>query len=98
MSMATRKELIEAVRMRYEQASRTEKARILDEFTAVAGYHRKHAIRALKADAKEGKQERQRSRLYSEAVLQALVILWEARHLRAPAKLGLEPHAHERSQ
>ena len=76
--MATRKELIEAVRMRYERASRTEKAKILDEFTAVAGYHRKHAIRALKADAKEGKQERQRSRVYNEAVLQALVTLWEA--------------------
>ena len=73
--MATRKELIEAVRIRYERASHTEKGRILDEFTAVAGYHRKHAIRVLKPEVKERTQERRRSRLYDEAVLQALVIL-----------------------
>lgn len=76
--MATRKELIEAVRARYERASRAEKGTILDEFTAVAGYHRKHAIRALKSDVKQETQAPQRSRLYNEAVLQALVILWEA--------------------
>ena len=78
ISMGSRKELIEAVRTRYEHANRAEKARILDEFTAVAGYHRKHAIRALNAEGRQGKPERQRSRFYDEAVCQALVILWEA--------------------
>lgn len=78
MSMATRKELIEAVRTRCEGANCSEKAKILDEFTAVAGYHRKHAIRTLRADVEDGKPPRQRNRLYDEAVLQALVILWEA--------------------
>ena len=76
--MATRKELVEAVRTRYEHANRAEKARILDEFTAVAGYHRKHAIRALNARVRQGKPERQRNCLYDEAVCQALAILWEA--------------------
>lgn len=76
--MATRKELIEAVHKRYETASRTEKARILDEFTAVTGYHRKHAIRALTESVHVQCGERPRGRIYDEAVLQALVVLWEA--------------------
>ena len=76
--MTTRKELVEAVRTRYESANRIEKGKILDEFAALAGYHRKHAIRALKADVKERSDERQRTRVYSEAVIQALVVLWEA--------------------
>ena len=86
--MATRKELIEAVRTRYEQANRAEKARILDEFTAVAGYHRKHAIRALNTAVRHGKPERQRSRFYDEAVCQALVILWEAGRCVAPRSMA----------
>ncbi len=32
---------------RYRGATRTERLRILDEFAAVTGYHRKHAIRLL---------------------------------------------------
>ena len=76
--MATRKELIEAVHKRYQGASRTEKAKILDEFTAVTGYHRKHAIRALAEGSNKQRPEQPRGRLYDEAVLQALVILWEA--------------------
>jgi hypothetical protein len=47
--MATRRELIAAVRARYAGAPRTERAKILDELIAVAGYHRKHAIRVLGA-------------------------------------------------
>ena len=36
-----------AIRDRYRRASRKEKKRILDEFTQVAGYHRKSAIPLL---------------------------------------------------
>ena len=46
--METRAELIAAVGSRYRASSREEKARILDEFVAVSGYHRKHAIRLLR--------------------------------------------------
>jgi hypothetical protein len=49
LSLATRRELIEAVRGRYREAGRDEKRRILDEFVKVSGYHRKHAIRLLTA-------------------------------------------------
>ena len=45
--MATCKELIEAVGARYREAPASERTRILDELPALAGYHRKHAIRLL---------------------------------------------------
>ena len=49
--MATRKELVQALRQRYRSAAYGDKGRILDEFVAVSGYHRKHAIRLLRAQA-----------------------------------------------
>ena len=75
--MATRKELIEALRARYSGAPSAEKTKILDEFIALTGYHRKHAIRVLREEART-KEARARSRLYDEAVRQALTVLWEA--------------------
>jgi hypothetical protein len=39
-----RRELKETLRMRYRKANRDDKTVILDEFIAVSGYHRKHAI------------------------------------------------------
>jgi hypothetical protein len=47
IKLTTRRELTEAVRQRYQVADRRGKRLILDEFTKVAGYHRKHAIRIL---------------------------------------------------
>jgi hypothetical protein len=44
ISMATRAELIEVTRSRYTSAPKVQKQRILDEFAAVTGYHRKHAM------------------------------------------------------
>ncbi len=79
ISKQTRKELLEAVRERYHRAAREDKAKILDEFVAVAGCHRKHAIRLLsgKRDGTPAAATVAR-RTYDEAVLQALIILWEA--------------------
>ena len=48
VSMATRDELVEAVAQRYAGSGRNEKTRILDEFVAVTGFHRKHAMRLLR--------------------------------------------------
>lgn len=77
--MATRKELIESIGARYREAGSSEKSAILDEFVAVTGYHRKHAIRVLGSRAQAAPPPRQpRHRLYDEAVRQALIVLWEA--------------------
>ena len=72
------RELIQAIAERYHAAGRTQKKQILDEFIKVTGYHRKHAIRALRRTSGKGAEPAPRSRLYDEAVLSALAILWEA--------------------
>ncbi len=76
--MATRKELIAAVGARYRDSSRDGKRKILDEFVALTGYHRKHAIRVLRSARSSERPRAKRNRLYDEAVQQALIVLWEA--------------------
>jgi hypothetical protein len=81
LSLATRRELIEAIAERYHNGKRIDKKKILDEFVEVTGFHRKHAIRALSKAAStrgEAMGRAPRSRLYGEAVFTALTILWEA--------------------
>ena len=79
LSLATRRELIQAIAERYHAAARHDKKKILDEFIEVTGFHRKHAIRALRwTAAAEPKLAVPRSRIYDEAVVQLLTILWEA--------------------
>jgi hypothetical protein len=48
LSMTTRNDLVRAVSERYASSSRVEKSAILNEFTAVTGFHRKHAVRLLR--------------------------------------------------
>src|SRR5512133_1852041 len=79
ISMAARDELVAAVADRYARGDRGEWGRILDEFAAVTGYHRKHAMRLLRA----GQVNRRRGprpgrRIYDEAVREALIVIWEA--------------------
>jgi len=53
--MATRDELVAAIAGRYVQGDRSERGRILDEFTAVTGFHRKHAMRLLRVGQVTGR-------------------------------------------
>jgi hypothetical protein len=76
--LATKRELIEAIGGRYQEAGRVEKKTILDEFVQVTGFHRKHAIRALRIKEQHPLTAAPRSRIYDEAVVEALTILWEA--------------------
>jgi hypothetical protein len=81
LSLATRRELIEAIAERYHSGTRIDKKRILDEFIEVTGFHRKHAIRALRrVQGKKGNATEQatRTRVYDEAAVTALTLLWEA--------------------
>jgi hypothetical protein len=79
ISMAARDELVAAIAGRYSQADRTERGLILDEFTAITGFHRKHAMRLLR-----GGQPNRRSgarpgrRVYDDATREALIVIWEA--------------------
>ena len=47
MSKRSKQELTQEIHPRYLKANKIEKQRILDEFTAVTGYHRKYAIKLL---------------------------------------------------
>ncbi len=49
MGKEARSELVDALRERYRAAPREAKGRILDEFVAVSGFHRKHAVRLLRS-------------------------------------------------
>lgn len=77
--MATRSEVTAAVAQRYGQADRAEKTRLLDEFVLVSGYHRKHAMRLLRASKEERARTRKAPRrVYDEPAHSALIVLWEA--------------------
>jgi hypothetical protein len=76
VSMATRRELIEAVSGRYRASTAGDRSAILDEFVAITGYHRKHAIRLLSKPAPEPQERCYRAR-YGADVRQALGVLWE---------------------
>jgi hypothetical protein len=79
ISMATRDELVAAITGRYAQGNRAEQGRILDEFTAVSGFHRKHAMRLLRAGRMTGRGgPRPGRRIYDDAVREALIVVWEA--------------------
>jgi hypothetical protein len=79
ISKQTKAEVLEAVQQRYQQAARTDKSRILDEFVALAGCHRKHAIRLLTgAVPTRAATPATAQRTYDEAVREALIVLWEA--------------------
>ncbi|MGH7178193.1 MAG: integrase catalytic domain-containing protein, partial [Tepidisphaeraceae bacterium] len=79
ISTAARRELVQAISGRYRTVSADEKGRILDEFVALTGYHRKHAIRVLNGfTGTPTSTRRGRLRLYDEAVRQALIVFWEA--------------------
>ena len=78
ISKAARKEIVAAVRTRYGQSSKSEKGTILSEFTAVSGYHRKHAIRLLSPQAEvRAAGVIKVARVYDEAVKVALILIWE---------------------
>jgi hypothetical protein len=101
--MATRRELKDAIRERYQAATRRpERRQILSEFVRVTGYHRKHALRVLNQPSAP-QSPRPHGRLYDEAVRQALTVLWEAgdricgKRLRALIPIlieAMERHGH----
>ena len=78
ISPGTRQELVTAVADRYRQSTAAEKRLILDEFVALTGYHRKHAVRVLNGSAITPRARRGRRCVYDAAVTEGLIVLWEA--------------------
>jgi hypothetical protein len=82
ISMGARREVLSAVAERYRSAGRVEKGRILDALCRTTGWHRKHAVRALRrravGKAVETEAPRERKRRYGATIKDALMALWEA--------------------
>ena len=78
ISKMAKQELVATVRDRYQQASKKEKGRILDEFTAITGHHRKHGIRLLSGTADNKGKQAEGRRIYDDAVREAVIVVWEA--------------------
>jgi hypothetical protein len=80
--MGARREVVSAVMERYRSAKRAEKGSILDALCATTGWHRKHAVRALRQHETVGPGEveapRERRRRYSATIKDAMAALWEA--------------------
>jgi hypothetical protein len=82
ISMGARREVLSAVAERYWSAGRVEKGRILDALCRTTGWHRKHAVRALRRPvvdkAFETEASRKHKRVYGATIKDALTAVWEA--------------------
>jgi len=78
MSKRSKQELTGEVHPRYLKANKVEKQRILDEYTAATGYHRKYAIKLLKHGLKrKGYKKVGRKKIYQGEVVDVLEKIWE---------------------
>ena len=81
MKPSSRKEYLRKIYSRYQQASRSERRRILDEFCANCGYNRKYAIRVLNGRVPLSQPVRVRRRRgvrYGVLLISILKAIWEA--------------------
>lgn len=71
--------MIKALSPRYRRAPRSEKTRILDEFSAVTGYHRKYALTLLRRPPRPAPPGRPgRPKLYPSTLDRLLAGAWRA--------------------
>lgn len=106
MSLATRKELLKNLVLRYQTAKRVEKQQILSEFIAVTNYHRKYAMTLLQQPnngAGTTLRLRKRKSFYTTEVKEALITIWNASNRLCSKRLipflpdfikSLEQHGH----
>jgi hypothetical protein len=91
MSPQAKKEYTEAIYLRYKNASRSEKNKILDEYCATCNCHRKHAIRVLrgyKRFTKPKKGKRGKPCVYrKEQCLEPLKTIWLTANLPCSKRL-----------
>ena len=75
-----KRESLATLRDRYRNSSNKDKSRILGEFIAVTGHHRKHGIRLLGQldDDEDTPRPARGQRIYDAAVREAVIVIWEA--------------------
>jgi site-specific recombinase XerD len=78
MSLQSRQELLLAIRPQYLNASKPEKKKLLDGLVTATGYDRKYAVTLLSKGLSKKRGRRARQRKYDQAVLDALLIVWNA--------------------
>jgi hypothetical protein len=77
MSLQSKRELLQALRDPYENATVDQKTQLLNGFLAATGYSRKHAIKLMRTKSPERKQ-RVRASAYDQNVKDALCTVWQA--------------------
>lgn len=83
MSRSSVHEYASAIKLRYQEADRAKRQKILDEFVNTTGYHRKSAVRLLGTILKGGRkrnsgQRQGRPCIYQPPVVSALRVVWES--------------------
>src|SRR6266516_619805 len=80
MSQHSRRELLAVVLPRYRAAQGTDRKRILDEFVASSGSHRKYTLHLLNHPPQTAPalKTRQRTHQYTLAAQRALITCWHA--------------------
>jgi hypothetical protein len=77
MGIHSKRQYLEAIRSRYRRAGKRYKTKILDEFCAVCGYHRKYAIRLLRRAPPRRRRPGPKPK-YDHAVQAVLKRIWLA--------------------
>lgn len=80
MSLSAKREYLARLHGRYQRAGRPHKQRLLDEFCAICGYHRKSALRLLNRPLRRAPFKRPGPKIIYEpaVVLPALKAIWLA--------------------
>lgn len=78
MTERARREYAEALRPRYQQATKSQRGRLLDEYCRATGMHRKAAIRCLGRRVRSSRRAPGRPRRYGPELLPALERVWGA--------------------
>jgi hypothetical protein len=78
MGTKSKRQYLEAIRARYRRVGKRYKTKILDEFCAVCGYHRKYAIRLLRRAPPRRRRPPGPKPKYDAAVCAVLKVLWLA--------------------
>ena len=79
MCAQSRRELLLALRPQYLNAPLGEKKKLLDGLVRATGYDRKYAVTLLSRGSSEKRQgTRKRKRKYDDAVVDALLVVWQA--------------------